>query len=59
MTQTANMLKPSQLAQRLGVSTAHILRMVKAGELRPLRLGPKTLRFTEAEVQRLETGSRA
>ncbi len=55
-----SMLKPSQLAERLGCSKTHILNMIKAGALRPLRLGPKTFRFTESEVARfLEAGGRA
>jgi len=41
-----------EIAAHLRVSPAHILREVAAGRLRPLRLGKKTFRYTEAEVDR-------
>ena len=41
-----------EIAAALRVSTAHVLRECRDGKLRPLRLGPRTYRYTQAELER-------
>ena len=54
------MMTPDDVAERLQVSKATVLRLAKAERLRALRVGRKTVRFDPAEVARfLEAGGRA
>ena len=47
------LLTPDDVAARLQVSKASILRLVKAGKLPASRLGRRTIRITEAAVDAL------
>lgn len=55
-----SMMTPDDVAGRLKISKATVLRLAKAGQLRALRVGKKTVRFDPAEVARfVEAGGRA
>ena len=43
-----------KLAERWGVTPQTIYSLVKKDSIAHLRLGPKTIRFTENQVERLE-----
>lgn len=47
------MLTTSQVADRLGISTRTVERMVAAGELPVIRMGARCNRFRPAEIERL------
>lgn len=45
-------LTVKQASERLQVSTKTIFRRIKDGSITAIRLGPKTIRIEEAELQR-------
>jgi len=60
MSDTNELHTTAEVAARLRVSKATILRLVRQGQLQPLRLSKRTLRFDAAQVDRLvETGLHA
>jgi excisionase family DNA binding protein len=60
MHETTELCTTAEVADRLRVSKATILRLVRQGDLRPMRLSKRTLRFTESDVARfMEGGGRA
>lgn len=46
------MMTTKEVAAFMRVSTAHVLREVAAGRLRPMRLGKRTLRYSAEELRR-------
>ena len=46
-----NLLTPAEAAQRLCISKDTVLVWAKARKLPSLRLGPKTIRFSEADIR--------
>jgi len=49
-----NFLGRRQLAIRWNCSVSTLKRMEKAGGLKPVRLGPRTLRYPMAQIKNLE-----
>jgi excisionase family DNA binding protein len=45
-------LCPKEIAQLLGISVRTAQRLLKTGEIRAFRAGPKLLRTTQAELDR-------
>jgi len=45
-------LSPSEVAQLLGVSRSSVLRLIRSGALASIRVGPRTIRVSVAELER-------
>jgi excisionase family DNA binding protein len=56
---SADLLTTEQIAQRLGVGTVTVKRMVKRGELRCIRFNKNVVRFEESEVARYLASKRS
>lgn len=41
---------PAEVASQLGVCKVTILRRIRSGEIRAVRLGPRTLKISEADL---------
>jgi excisionase family DNA binding protein len=52
------LLTTAQVAERLAVHPATVRRLVAAGELKPTRLGKRTVRFRPSDVQRFIASKR-
>lgn len=50
-TQALNLKKVTEVADQLGMSRASIYRLIKAGDIKPLKIG-KCIRFRPTEVDR-------
>ncbi|MBN2450990.1 MAG: helix-turn-helix domain-containing protein [Lentisphaeria bacterium] len=50
------LLTVNEAASRLRVSRRTLWRMIQAGSIRPLRLGPRTVRIAEADISALDAG---
>lgn len=50
-------LSPKQAAEKLGVCKATILRYIKSGDLKVYRLGTKTIRIDEKELEAFIQGA--
>jgi excisionase family DNA binding protein len=48
------LLSPKDFGERLGLGSATVLRMVKDGTLRALRLNSRVIRLSESELSRLK-----
>lgn len=44
------------VAKELGISTRTVWRMIKRGDIKPVRVGPKLIRISEEEIERLKRG---
>lgn len=51
------MLTKDQAAERLGVTRSFIDRLIKRGDLQAVKLGTRTYRIPEDEIQRLIKGT--
>jgi len=45
-------LSPAQVAEMLGVSRSTVLRLLRSGTLTSIRVGPRTIRVSLAELER-------
>ena len=50
------MLKPREVQELLKISRSTLWRLIHAGMLHPVKLGPRTMRFRVDEVTRLAFG---
>jgi excisionase family DNA binding protein len=46
------LLKVSEASQVLGVTSAYLYRMARAGEIRTIKIGKRQIRFPEKELKR-------
>lgn len=44
------------VAKELGISPRTVWRMIKRGDIKPVRVGPKLIRISEEEIERLKRG---
>lgn len=56
--ETVNVLTPEQVAERVQVNKATVLRWIKAGRLPAVKLGHKTIRIEEADLERFLKGGK-
>lgn len=50
------LLTVSQTCEELQISRATLFRLIKAGKVKVVRLGPRTLRIDQAEIDRIKKG---